>query len=191
MTQTDDSTMAASEATDTVFKKVECKNKSKWLKTTPVQKIPVQRTHNYTIHACFPQLHANAKFNLSSNMHQLLMEMLKYDSTIMIINLHDKAQLQLATDKVPMTEAEFTKYFTVNRQNTPNQHEATYHHWMPSHEQEDHLQYQIWHHAHDKAPWLAHPTQDLYWIQLLQFYEDIDHWIPHQAAPLAYQLHKP
>jgi len=119
MIQNDDSTMVASEATGTVFKQVECKNKSKQLKTTPVQKIPVQHTYNYTIHAYFPQPHANAKFNPSSNMRQLLMEMLKYDSTIMVISKHDKEQIQLATDVVLTTEAEFNKYFAVTNNMCP------------------------------------------------------------------------
>jgi len=61
----------------------------------------------------FPQLCANVKFNPSSNMCQLMMEMLKYDLTIMVVNIHNKDQLQLATDAVLTTEAEFTKYFTV------------------------------------------------------------------------------
>jgi len=49
MTHSDDSTMAASEAADSSFKEVGCTKKSKRLKTTPVQKNPIQRAFKYTV----------------------------------------------------------------------------------------------------------------------------------------------
>jgi len=45
MTSTADTTMAASKAAGSVFKEVSCSKKSNRLKTIPVQKILVQRTH--------------------------------------------------------------------------------------------------------------------------------------------------
>ncbi len=119
MTSTADSTMAASEAAGSSFKEVGRSKKSKRLKTTQVQKIPVNRTHKYTIRAYFPKPRANLKFNPSTSMRLLLAEMLKYDSTITIINDRDDQQLQLNIDAIPSSEAEFTKYFTVTQDTCP------------------------------------------------------------------------
>jgi len=46
-------------------------------------------------------------------MRLLFAEMLKYDSTITILNDKDDQQLQLNIDAIPMNKDEFTKYFTV------------------------------------------------------------------------------
>jgi len=83
------------------------------------QKIPVNRTHKYMIRAYFPKPRANLKFNPSNSMHSLFTEMLKYDSTITILNDKDDQQLQLNIDAIPMSEAEFTKYYTVTQDTRP------------------------------------------------------------------------
>jgi len=119
MTQTDDSTMAASEAAGTAFKRAERKNKSKRLKTAPVERIPVQRTHKYTIRVYFPMPRANTKFNPASSMRLFYKEMLKYDSSITVFNPIDDQQLQLAQDAIPASEAEFKKFFTVTNDTRP------------------------------------------------------------------------
>jgi len=119
MTSTDDSTMAASEAAGSSFKEVGCSKKSKRLKTTQVQKILVNRTHKYMIRAYFPKPQANLKFNPSTSMRHLFTEMLKYDSTITVLNDKDDQQLQLNIDAIPTSEAEFTKYFTVTQDTRP------------------------------------------------------------------------
>jgi len=119
MTQTDDSTMAASEAAGTTFKRAERKNKSKRLKTAPVERIPVQRTHKYTIRAYFPLPRTNTKFNPASSMRLLCKEMLKYDSSITVFNLTDDQQIQLEHDAIPALEAEFKKFFTVTNDTRP------------------------------------------------------------------------
>jgi len=119
MTASDDSTMAASEAAGSAFKDVSRSKKSKRLKTAPVQKIPVQRAHKYTIRAYFPKPRANLKFNPSNSMRLLFVEMLKYDSTITVINDKDDQQLQLNVDAIPTNEADFTKYFTVMQDTRP------------------------------------------------------------------------
>jgi len=111
--------MAASEAAGSVFKEVGRSKKSKRLKTTQVQKIPVNRTHKYTIRAYFPKPRANLKFNPSSSMKHLFTEMLKYDSTITILNDKDDQQLQLNIEAIPTSEAEFTKYFMVTQDTRP------------------------------------------------------------------------
>jgi len=54
MTETADTTMAASKAADSSFKEVTRAKKSKWLKVAPEQKIVVKRTHIYTIQITFP-----------------------------------------------------------------------------------------------------------------------------------------
>jgi len=119
MTDTDDSTMAASEAAGTAFKQVECKNKSKRLKTTLVARIPVQRAHKYTICAYFLMPRANTKFNPIASMRLFFKEMLNYDSMITVINTTDDQQLQLAHDIIPTSEVEFKKYFTVTNDTRP------------------------------------------------------------------------
>ncbi len=119
MTDTDDSTMAASEAAGTEFKQVGPKKKSKRLKTTPAARIPVQRTNKYTIRAYFPMPRATTKFNPIASMRFLFKEMLKYDSTITVINTSDDNQIQLAHDVVPTSEEEFKKYFTVTNDTRP------------------------------------------------------------------------
>jgi len=119
MTSTQDSTMAASEAAGAPFKEATRSKKSKRLKTAPVQKIPVQRAHKYTIRAYFPKPCANLKFNPSNSMRLLFQEMLKYDSTITVTTDKDDTQLQLNVDSIPTTETEFTKYFTVMQDTRP------------------------------------------------------------------------
>jgi len=119
MTSTDDSTMVASKAAGSSFKEVGRSKKSKRLKTMQAQKIPVNRTHKYMIRAYFPKPRANLKFNPSNSMHSLFTEMLKYDSTITILNDKDDQQLQLNIDAIPMSEAEFTKYYTVTQDTRP------------------------------------------------------------------------
>ncbi len=113
MTNTGDSTMAASEAASTNFKQAGPKKKSKRLKTTPAARILVQQKNNYTIQAYFPMPHANMKFNPIASMRFLFKEMMKYDSTITVTNTSDENQIQLAHDVVPTSEEEFKKYFTV------------------------------------------------------------------------------
>jgi len=111
--------MAASEAAGSSFKEVGRKKKSKRLKTTPVQKIPVQRAFKYTIRVYFPTPRAKDKFNPVTNMRMLFSEMLKYDSSITVENPIDNNQLQLATDAIPTNEEEFKKYFTVTQDTRP------------------------------------------------------------------------
>jgi len=113
MTSADDSTMAASEAAGSSFKEVSRSKKSKRLKPTPVQKIPVQRTHNYNVRVYFPMPRAHLKFNPSTSMQLLFIKMLKYDSTLTVANEKDDQQIQLTTDAVLQKEEEFKKYFTV------------------------------------------------------------------------------
>jgi len=79
MTDTDDSTMAASEAAGTEFKQVGPKKKSKRLKTTLKPWIPVKQANTYMTQAYFPMPCANTKFNLIACMHLLFKEMLTYD----------------------------------------------------------------------------------------------------------------
>jgi len=113
MTDTDDSTMVASKAAGSDFKQVGPKKKSKRLKTTPAARIPVQQTNMYMIRVYFPMPHATTKFNPIASMCFLFKEMMKYDSTITVINMSDDNQIQLAHDVVPTSEEEFKKYFTV------------------------------------------------------------------------------
>jgi len=113
MTDTDDSTMAASKATGTEFKQVGPKKKSKRLKTTLAARIPVQQMNKYTIRAYFLMPHATTKFNPIASMRFLFKEMMKYDSTITVTSMFDDNQIQLAHDVVPTSEEEFKKYFTV------------------------------------------------------------------------------
>jgi len=113
MTHNDDSTMAASEAAGTALKEVTRKNKSKRLKTAPVQKTPVQRTHTYTIRITFPTPRSKTAFNPLTSTRSFFQEMLKYDSSITVIIPNDNNQLVLANNKIPTSEADFKKYFTV------------------------------------------------------------------------------
>jgi len=55
------------------------------------------------------------KFNPSHSMHLFFTEMLKYDSTITIMNNQDEKQLQLNIEAILTNEANFTKYFTVTQ----------------------------------------------------------------------------
>ncbi len=119
MTDTDDSTMAASVATGTAFKQVEPRNKSKRLKMTPATRNSVQRAHKYTICTYFPMPRANMKFNPVASMRLLFKEMLAYDSTITVTNQSDDKQIQLAHDIVPMSEEEYKKFFTVVNDTRP------------------------------------------------------------------------
>jgi len=119
MTTANDYTMAASEATGITFKKVERKNKSKRLKTMPVAQNLAQRTHKYVIRIYFPMPRANTTFNVTASMRLFFKEMLNYDSTITITNPTDDKQIQLATDAVPMLEAEFKKLFTITHDTCP------------------------------------------------------------------------
>jgi len=113
MTQSDDSTMAASEATDSSFKEVGCTKKSKRLKATPVQKIHVTRAFKYTIRVYYPAPRAKAKFNPSTGMTLLFRGRLKYDLSTTVEKLIDTDQIQLASDSVPTDETVFKKFFTV------------------------------------------------------------------------------
>ncbi len=61
----------------------------------------------------FLKLCTNLKFNPSHSMHLFFTEMLKYDSTITIMNNQDEKQLQLNIEAILTNEANFTKYFTV------------------------------------------------------------------------------
>jgi len=119
MTDTDDSTMAASEAAGTTFKNVGPKNKYKQLKPTLVVQIPVQQTYNYMVRIYFPMPHANTKFNPISSMCLFFKEMLKYDSTITVPFMTDDQQIQLTTDAVPALEPEFKKFFSVTNDTCP------------------------------------------------------------------------
>jgi len=114
MTHNDDSTMAASKATGTTFKEVTRKNKSKRLKTTPVQKIPVQRTNVYTVRITFPTPRSKTKFNPITSTRTFFQEMVKHDSTITVVILNDPTQIVLATEAIPMAELDFKKFFTVS-----------------------------------------------------------------------------
>jgi len=77
MTDTADTTMAASEAADTSFKEVPCSKKSKRLKTAPAQKIAVKRAHVYTICITFLAPRAKHKFNPITSMRTFFKEMMK------------------------------------------------------------------------------------------------------------------
>jgi len=44
-----------------------------------VQKVAVKRTHSFTIGVYFPPPCANMKFNPVTNMHSLLIELIKYE----------------------------------------------------------------------------------------------------------------
>jgi len=64
-------------------------------------------------------LRAHMKFNPIASMRFLFKEMLKYDSTITVINTSDEHQLQLAHNVIPTSEEEFKKYFTVTNDTHP------------------------------------------------------------------------
>jgi len=113
MTHNDDSTMVASEASGTVFKEVKHKNKFKRLKTTPVQKILVQRTHTYAIQITFPTPRSKTKFNLLTSTRSFFQEMIKYDSTVTVTIPNDSHQIVLSSDPIPTLEADFKKFFTI------------------------------------------------------------------------------
>jgi len=59
------------------------------------------------------------KFNPIASMRFLFKEMMKYDSTITVINTSDENQLQLVHDVIPTSEEEFKKYFTVTNDMRP------------------------------------------------------------------------
>jgi len=109
MTSANDSTMAASKATDTTFKTVMCPNKSKQLKATIMQKEAAERTHAFTIWVYFLPLQANTKFNPTASMHIFLSELSKYEPSIIIVNPINKAQLIVKLDLILAKEIEFRK----------------------------------------------------------------------------------
>jgi len=84
-----------------------------------VARNPVQRMHKYAIRVYFLMPHTNTKFNPTASMHLFFKEMLNYDSTITITNPTDDNQIQLATDAVPVLEAEFKKFFTFTNNTCP------------------------------------------------------------------------
>jgi len=114
MTEVIDTTMASSEDADSSFKPVARKNKSKRLKAAPEEKIAVERTHSFTIRAYFPPPPNNTKFNPVMKMRALLVELLKYEPSIVVLNLANTTQLVLAKDKLPTNEDEFKKFFAIN-----------------------------------------------------------------------------
>jgi len=107
MTRTDDSTMAASEAFDPLFKAVVSRNKSKWLKAMPGLNIPIKRTHLLTIHIYFLPPWANMKFNPIAYMHTFLTELIKHDPSITVAALDKKSHLKMATDLLPANKTDF------------------------------------------------------------------------------------
>ena len=114
MTEVIDTTMASSEDADSSFKPVARKNKSKRLKAAPEEKIAVERTHSFTIRAYFPSPPAKTKFNPIASMRAFLVELLKHEPSITIVNTNTKEQLVLATDSLPSNEKEFKNYFSIS-----------------------------------------------------------------------------
>jgi len=114
MTDSGDTTMAASEAAGAPFKAVTRKNKSKRLKATVVQENPIERTHSFTIRTYFPPPRANEKFNPATHMRSFLLELLKYEPSLVLVNPNTKAQLVLSTDPIPTKEADFKQIFTIS-----------------------------------------------------------------------------
>jgi len=112
VTNSGDSTMAPSEVAP--FKLVIHPNKSKRLKVMLEQKVPLKRTHSFTFQTYFPTLHTNSKFNLTVNMCSFLVELLKYDSSLVVVKPITKEQIVLATDPLPMNEEAFKKFFTIS-----------------------------------------------------------------------------
>ncbi len=123
MTDSGDSTMASSEAADTSFKMVTRKNRSKRLKAVIDEKNPIERTHSFTIRTYFTPSQANAKFNPAANMRALLLELLKYEPSLVVVNPTTKAQVILATDPIPTNEAEFKKLFTISTDSRATNHQ--------------------------------------------------------------------
>jgi len=113
MTAVTDTTMASSEAADSSFKPVECKNRSKQLKAAPEQKIVVKRTHKFTVHAYFPPLPAKTKFNPITSMRGLLVELLKHEPSIAIASPLTRAQLIQANNQIPTSKEEFKNFFMI------------------------------------------------------------------------------
>jgi len=75
MTHANDSTMAASEATDPPFKTIVHPNKSKRLKAMLVLQNLIERTHLFMIWVYFLPRQANMKFNpITSHQHVLLFQ---------------------------------------------------------------------------------------------------------------------
>jgi len=107
MTHTNDSTMAASEATDPPFKTVVSPNKSKQLKAMPGSNIPIERTHLLTIHIYFLPPWANMKFNPIARMRTFLTELIKHDPSITVAALDKKSHLKMATDLLPANKTDF------------------------------------------------------------------------------------
>jgi len=114
MTDSGDTTMVPTEAAGNSFKMVTRKNRSKRLKAALVQENPVERTHSFTIRTYFPPPRANAKFNPAANMRAFLIELIKYEPSLVIVNPTTKEQLILATTQIPTNKAEFKKLFTIS-----------------------------------------------------------------------------
>jgi len=96
------------------------------------------------IRVYFPKPRANLKFNPSHSMRLFFMEMLKYYSTIMVLNNKDDQQLQLNIEAILMNKTDFTKYFTVTQDIHPmNTKQATHNCWLPTHERSYSLGNQI------------------------------------------------
>jgi len=114
MTHSGDTTMAPSKVAGTAFKMVMCKNRSKQLKAALEQESPVERTHSFTICTYFPPQCANVKFNPAVNMRAFLIELIKYEPSLALVNPTMKEQLVLATTQIPTNEAEFKKLFTIS-----------------------------------------------------------------------------
>jgi len=106
--------MAPSEVASNSFKMVTCKNRSKRLKAALEQENPVKRTHSFTIRAYFPPPCTNVKFNPAANMRAFLIELTKYEPSLVLVNPTTKEQLILATTQIPTNEAEFKKLFTIS-----------------------------------------------------------------------------
>jgi len=114
MTDSGDTTMASAEAADPPFIAVRNPSKTKRLKAAPAQKIAVERTHAFTIHVYFPTPDANVKFNPITNMRAFLVELVKTEPSIVIVNPSDQTQLVLSTDSIPNKEETFKKFFTIS-----------------------------------------------------------------------------
>jgi len=61
----------------------------------------------------FPPPHANEKFNPATNMRSFLLELLKYESSLVLVNPTTNVQLILSTNPIPMNKTKFKKIFTI------------------------------------------------------------------------------
>jgi len=114
MTDSGDTTMAPSEAAGDPFKMVMRKNRSKRLKAALENENPIERTHSFTIRTYFPPPRANVKFNPAANMRAFLIELLKYEPSLILVNPTTKEQTILTTTPIPTNEAEFKKLFNIS-----------------------------------------------------------------------------